>query len=196
MRATQMSATVFQSQHPGVYEWLAAKKDSFEFAGSLFRAILKYGSLTEKQLAAAIRCMEKDSPKVKEVAKAVAPDVATDKLMAAFNAASASGLKRPKLRFEGFEATLAPKSGKNPGAVYVKNGVTYLGKVQDGKFFAARDCMTDVAEAVSEAMGDPLAAAIAYGKAHGACSCCGRLLTDPVSVSRGIGPICAERFGL
>lgn len=33
-----------------------------------------------------------------------------------------------------------------------------------------------------------------WGWATGHCVCCGRLLTDPVSVEAGIGPICASRF--
>jgi hypothetical protein len=36
---------------------------------------------------------------------------------------------------------------------------------------------------------------VAYGRATGSCSCCGRELTDPVSIEAGIGPICAGRFG-
>lgn len=42
---------------------------------------------------------------------------------------------------------------------------------------------------------DPLNAAIAYGKRYGKCSVCARTLTDPESIDRGIGPVCAERFG-
>jgi histidine ammonia-lyase len=37
-------------------------------------------------------------------------------------------------------------------------------------------------------------AAAAYGKATGTCSCCGRELTDPVSIANGIGPICADKW--
>ncbi|OEJ20902.1 DUF6011 domain-containing protein [Streptomyces subrutilus] len=37
-------------------------------------------------------------------------------------------------------------------------------------------------------------AAEAYGKEHGLCAACGRLLTDPVSVARGIGPVCLKHF--
>lgn len=33
-----------------------------------------------------------------------------------------------------------------------------------------------------------------FGKQFGVCCQCGALLTDPVSVARGIGPICAEKF--
>jgi len=42
---------------------------------------------------------------------------------------------------------------------------------------------------------DPSAAARAYGLRTGQCSICGRELTNAESRARGIGPICAERFG-
>ncbi len=32
-----------------------------------------------------------------------------------------------------------------------------------------------------------------FGKRFGVCMCCGRLLTNPESIERGIGPICAEK---
>jgi hypothetical protein len=44
---------------------------------------------------------------------------------------------------------------------------------------------------------DPLAAARENGVLTGRCSCCGRPLTDPVSIEFGLGPICRERgFGI
>lgn len=33
-----------------------------------------------------------------------------------------------------------------------------------------------------------------FGRLYGACMVCGRTLTDPESIERGIGPICAGRF--
>lgn len=35
-----------------------------------------------------------------------------------------------------------------------------------------------------------------FGRLYGQCCVCARLLTDPVSVERGIGPICEGRLGL
>jgi Family of unknown function (DUF6011) len=42
---------------------------------------------------------------------------------------------------------------------------------------------------------DPMRALEDHGQRTGRCGCCGRLLTDPVSVARGIGPICLETGG-
>lgn len=41
----------------------------------------------------------------------------------------------------------------------------------------------------------PKACAIRYGMEIGRCAICDRTLTNPESIARGIGPICAERVG-
>ncbi len=93
----------------------------------------------------------------------------------------------------------APATGKNPGALYVKatdNEGTYLGKVLGGAFTPSRDCTPEQAAQVAELMSDPAKALDAYGRRTGNCGCCGRPLTAAESVDRGIGPICAKKFGL
>jgi hypothetical protein len=42
---------------------------------------------------------------------------------------------------------------------------------------------------------DPAAASRRYGIELGHCGVCGRTLTDPESIARGIGPVCAGRMG-
>jgi Family of unknown function (DUF6011) len=49
-------------------------------------------------------------------------------------------------------------------------------------------------EALRAIEADPEAAAVLHGRASGRCSVCSRDLTDPESIARGIGPICAEKF--
>jgi hypothetical protein len=41
--------------------------------------------------------------------------------------------------------------------------------------------------------GDPKAAALGFARASGRCYICGRLLTEPESLDRGIGPVCASK---
>jgi hypothetical protein len=48
---------------------------------------------------------------------------------------------------------------------------------------------------LKEFEADPLGAAMKYGKLAGRCCSCGRDLTDPESIERGIGPVCATKFG-
>ena len=48
---------------------------------------------------------------------------------------------------------------------------------------------------LSQIAVDPQRAMLDYGQQIGSCGHCGRTLTNPESIERGIGPICAERMG-
>lgn len=52
-----------------------------------------------------------------------------------------------------------------------------------------------IKEALDVIEADPVEALKAHGIATGSCGCCGRELTDPESIQRGIGPICWARGG-
>lgn len=41
---------------------------------------------------------------------------------------------------------------------------------------------------------DPKAAAVAYAREHGRCAVCDAHLSDPESIARSMGPVCAKRF--
>jgi len=190
------------ADHPGVLEWLESSAPRFEFAASLLAALDKFGSLTDNQLAAAQRCIDRDAERAAtrqaaaQVRAAAAPTVDIGRIETAFGAARDKGLIRVKLTLGDVVFTPAKPDGVNPGAVYAKDreGV-YLGKVAGGRFHRSRDC-DDAAEAlVVTAASDPLAAAVAYGQRTGHCAICSRLLTNEDSIGRGIGPICAERLG-
>lgn len=185
------NAAAFAAQHPAIWAWLVASPN-FEFAASLKAGVEKFGSLTEKQLAAAEKCVVKRAARDEQRA-VEAPAIAVDKIAEAFATASANGLKWPKLRLGEFTFSPAPAHGKNYGAIYVKRGDDYQGKIAGGKFFAVSTC--EASEAILAAAADPHAAAVAHGLRTGSCACCGRELTDPVSVAAGIGPICAGKFG-
>lgn len=200
--AAQANIDNFAAAFPPEYQWLTgAAATGFEFAISILDAIRKYGDLTEKQFASVASATEKARLRAEaKAAQAAAPKATLDmtKLAAAFAAALEKGLQKPILRFEGFSASLAPSYGRNAGAIYLKNGDTYLGKVVGGQFtpaYAVADQQAAITAKVQAIMADPVAAAVAYGRATGKCSCCGRTLTDPESVAAGIGPICAGKFG-
>jgi hypothetical protein len=184
----------FQKFYPTQWEWLN-KNLSFSFAASLMGNLVKYGSLTENQISAIDRCIDRNNQRKTEVIQKIenAPKVSVDKLMECFNKARSNGLKKPILRFEIFQAAL---DRRDSNLVWLNNGFdNRLGRIQNGKFVAGRDCSPAQAVAIEAALNDPLAAAVAYGKRIGACSCCGLTLTNPISIERGIGPICAEKFG-
>jgi hypothetical protein len=109
--------------------------------------------------------------------------------------AKANGLKWPKLRAGNFVFSLASQTSRNYGSIYVKSkNDVYLGKITNGMFYAA-GCTPATIAALIEVANTLNDSVIAYGKKTGSCGCCGRTLTDPVSVAAGIGPVCAENFG-
>lgn len=121
-------------------------------------------------------------------------------LFNAFEAAKRKGAKRLTLRFEGVNV----KPNRDLTALWVTSQTEkeegnyglqpkYLGKVTRSALDSRLS--DDVKEVILQASNDPLTAAIRYGKVSGECSCCGRELTDPQSIERGIGPICADKFG-
>lgn len=49
-------------------------------------------------------------------------------------------------------------------------------------------------EVLARVEADPLGEAKRYGKESGTCCVCSRMLTDPVSIDAGIGPVCSQKF--
>lgn len=64
--------------------------------------------------------------------------------------------------------------------------------VSDERVKISRSLQYDVLDAIGT---DPAAAAARYGHEIGKCGICGRKLTNDESRARGIGPICAEKWG-
>ncbi len=193
----------FAAQHPAEWSWIEASRATFGFAQSMHDAIQKFGSLTENQLGACSRAAAKNAARQADRAAAqiarveAAPVVSMAKLLAAFGAANASGLRSPKLRVAGLVISPAKAASANAGSLYVKAGETYLGKIlPKGKFLRSRDCRDEDEAQLLVVAADPLAAAVAYGKETGICSCCSRELTNAVSIELGIGPICRAKWGL
>jgi hypothetical protein len=169
-------------------KWIIANASKNDFARSLDEQLIRTGNLTEKQVAAVTRQLNRPAAATIEVGSVAA-------MQGAFATAIENGLKRPKMRLSGFVLKLAPATGRNKGAIYVTSSDEYLGKIADGAFTPARDCPADKQAEIVAICADPLAAAVAYGRKTGECACCGRELTDPESIERGIGPICAEKYG-
>jgi hypothetical protein len=180
-----------------LYTFLVEASTWSSFANSLVAAWETYGSLTPKQEAAAMSMMAKC--KAKEEWKA-APKAAVDMtpIHRMFDSAKAAGLKKLAYRAEGLIITPAQESGKNPGALYVRTAgrKDYQGKLMNGVWSPIAATEAGVLEALLKIAADPSQAAKDYGRRTGQCSCCGRELTDPVSIANGIGPICAEKWSL
>lgn len=202
-RATKVGLAIakWNEAHPTEAAWIVANLRTFDFAKSMAAALGQWGPLTDGQLCAVQRCIEKDAVRAKERAErkpdANVAGAGFSRMVAAFDAAKASGLKRPKFHVGEFAFAPAKATSNNAGCIYVTRSGLYLGRITaEGAYFATREA-TDADNAEVERIGaDPLAAAVMHGKATGNCSCCGRHLENDESVALGIGPVCREKWGL
>lgn len=191
-------ADQWRAQYPAEAAWLDAAADrQFDFAMSVRAALGRWGHLTDGQLATVHKLMAQDAERAAARAAGTVELGGAAKIKEALERAVANGLKKPKLRCGPIRFDWPRQGTRNPGCIYVvqEDGDAYLGKIlPDGRFEPATRCTTEQRQAVLDVAADPLSAAIAHGKECGACACCGRPLTDPVSVERGIGPICASKW--
>lgn len=197
----------FKATNQAAYEWLVATAPRWDLAASLLAGLHRYGSLTEKQMAIVTKGIERDAAKAAERAARVtdAPAVDTagiDRLKLAFDkarayaAAKAPGLaiRNPKITIGGMTISPAKAESANAGALYVKGGGEYLGKIMNGKFMAVRACSDAQRDQVLAFVADPAKAAKVYGQETGVCCVCNATLKSKWRLA-GIGPICAEKMG-
>ena len=121
-------------------------------------------------------------------------------IIRAIETAQDRGLKRITMRFKDFIA----KPSKYAGKIYIFShekelnqwgtlSNIYLGWITSNETNLGD---VDLIQRVQSVAADPYAAAQLYGQQTGSCSCCGRELTNSLSIELGIGPICREKFGL
>lgn len=205
-RNAQENWDCFKQEHPELASWIECSVN-FPFAQSLKTGVLKFGGLTEKQLAVAYGCAAKYAKAVahNKEAKEKAKTVSTSKLEEAFSKASAKadrpgaqGVWMKPLHLQSdskIDLKFTLGTNKWAGMIFVKEGENKLGYIQHGKFIRKFQCSDGQEAAVLDCCNDPLKAAVAYGKAWSICAVCHRTLTNDESIERGIGPICAEKFG-
>ena len=179
----------FEKANSGLIDDLREISSWNSFASSLVEQYSKRGTLSDKQTGAAIAMLMK--VKANKAQKAEAPSVDLGNVVAMFSKAH-EAIKTPKFRFEDLVISRAPDHGVNAGALYVKVNGDYAGKVKEGKWFGSQDILPKLQQ-ISK---DPLSSAVAYGKKTGNCSMCNRDLTRHDSIERGVGPICAKKWGL
>jgi hypothetical protein len=122
-----------------------------------------------------------------------------DKILGSLKSACAKGLKRPALRLLGPDGEQLKISfmtqGRNEGGCWVTMDGNLVGKITPKGEMTIYD--RPELEAHILQINDNLDECLKeYGLITSACSCCGRTLTDPKSVTLGIGPICAEKFSI
>lgn len=165
---------------PEVIAWLEANKDESEFADSLYNAGVRYGQLTDGQLACVINNISRGD--------ATESELDLSELHKGFYAVP-DGDTRLKV------AIRRPgKKSKWHGFIFVDDGAEYGSRKTYGRQAPDSLYSGDIREALATILEDPKAAMIAYGKLTGTCGVCGRHLEDEESVAAGIGPICAGRL--
>jgi hypothetical protein len=88
----------------------------------------------------------------------------------------------------------AKATSANPGALYVKGDGNYLGKIANGKFYGTGNCSAAQQEQILKFVADPAEAAKVYGQETGVCCVCNATLRSEWRL-KGIGPVCASKFG-
>lgn len=160
------------------------------FARQILADYDRGGLINANQMTAAERMMNKlEENSVK---------VDLSRIREMFEVAVSNGHQKPVYRAEGLKISLAPATGRNAGALYVVviDDDAYQGKVDGVTFKAVREAAASTVDALHRIAANPMEAAVRYGQKTGKCSCCGRKLTNKVSIEMGIGPICAETWGL
>ena len=95
------------------------------------------------------------------------------------------------------DLTISRKNGDSLCWVKLAGTEGVVGKLFNGGtlvLFARCPQPGNLLASLSTIEEDPEAAAARHGRASGRCSVCSRDLTDPESIERGIGPICATKF--
>lgn len=90
---------------------------------------------------------------------------------------------------EFFEVDQPPKGNRWHGWTFVKRLIGNPGDYR--KVRIKGDAATAI---LKQLVTDPLAAMTLYGKESGVCGNCASPLSDPESLARGLGPICAENL--
>lgn len=160
------------------------------FARQILAEFDRGGLINANQMAAAERMMNKLEENY--------ANVDLSRIREMFEVAVSNGHQKPVYRAEGLKISLAPATGRNAGALYVVviDDDAYQGKVEGVTFKAVREAASSTVDALHRIAANPMEAAVRYGQKTGKCSCCGRKLTNKVSIELGIGPICAETWGL
>ena len=186
----------FNEAHPDLIATLKGYQSWNDFAVSLVEQFETRGSLSDKQAAAATAMIAKTtaSRAARDEARGnVEVDLTSVRTM--FEKVHLAGYRKPVYRADNITITRAPDSGRNAGALYVKTeDGDYAGKIIGTTFRPVRGADDTIKEALLKVAADPQAAAVDYGKRTGRCACCGKQLTNSLSVELGIGPICRDNW--
>lgn len=178
-----------------IIEGLHEMKAWNEFAASLLIQHGRKGALSERQWDAAERTILKarQSAMRREQNR---KSVDVSRIETLLKTALKNGVQKPVFNVGSMKFSLAPTTGRNVGAIYVKFGREYAGKIMGGTYEPVASAPDWLGNSIEEIAADPRGKAVEHGLLTGRCACCGRELSDPKSVALGIGPVCADQWGL
>lgn len=199
----------FQASYPAEAAWIlktaqTAQGGFRDVVLGIKDAVDRYGDLSDGRMRVVQGGLARDAQRAVPAAivarQAVPPAPAAQypKIRAFLLKAKEAGLKAPGFGGKGIALEMAKDHSRNPGCVYVKWQGEYAGKIgSDGAFYVLRafEGNAELAERLATIEADPAAWTKLVGIETGSCACCGLTLTDPVSIARGIGPICWGKWG-
>lgn len=199
--AIQSTIDGIEAQYPGMIAYMGNIASWNDFARDILGNIHRGFYVSDRALAAVATMIAKIE--ATRAAKAVAAaantkEVDLNRIREMFDAAVSNGAKKPVYRAEGLKISLAPANGRNAGALYVVviEDDAYQGKIEGTAYKAVREAAAGTYDALLRIAADPMKAAVDFGRATGRCSCCGKELTNELSIELGIGPICRSKWEL
>jgi hypothetical protein len=178
----------FRESHPDVFaalnEYGLQDRYRSEFMDSLTRQLAERGTLTEGQIAAVRRGIEKRNAAKAE--KAGEPVTLLPRIygyVAVDNRKLILGDFKVVMFQSGAVAVVGKQFGTGTKGIIDPDGsLRRFAKMTDAELETLKDVELRGLEAVKE-----------IGLATGTCCCCGRTLTDEYSIQNGIGPVCAKK---
>ena len=179
-----------------------------EFVKSLVAQFVSKGSLSEKQWVWVDKLTADASP-AKASPAALPSDHTVPGPWAAFHGAAHLANRYPMILLSAGHVWVRLKKqdgSKGPYLVIAYSDVAspkwsdwqYVGIVRPDDSITRKGApygFGSILSSFTAFAANPLEAIAFFGKLTGICGCCGRMLTDPVSVNRGVGPTCWSRMG-
>lgn len=193
---------------PGLLIYLNDNRTVSEFHQSVFEFARTKRQMSGKQIKALLKDRDQHNDTVSNldgpVSRGATPVLLPRTLPAhhittMFTAAMIGGTLKP--RFKAGDYSIFPfSSGDNLCVSHKQDGMVGHINTKTHQFILGITNPAGITNSVQHMAGlsllfsDPLAYAKQHGKETGECSCCGRTLTDPISIRHGIGPVCGKRW--
>jgi hypothetical protein len=188
VRKAQQSEHAFAEAAPEAWAWIVANANGFEFAASMREAVQRWGGLTEGQLAAVQRCIDRNKARAAEQQRKPAASASLTRLHT---------VMQKHAKFYAGKLTLSRRNADQLVWIKHADAEKVIGKIDGAALTLWQRPGIDldyVRAMLAEFEADPLGAAKRFGKLSGRCCSCGRDLTNDGSIDAGIGPICAGKF--